>query len=360
MARRSGSNRGRRTQARRRGGQDDVPESAEVIAPANRARGNAGAWPRGAVCPQGEAVQRGKRGEEERDIAPRHEQIERSLTRLGKVAQDWHVSKIGQADEVGETGVDSRGRSSGLALGDSTKRSSPVRKSRAVEKEGQSDDKEGSVFRYASPGRNLTVVRVSPVGSGAPPSKRSSFQMVQGLPGSIEPARRSSSSSPPRDLYDEEEESVGERATLRQLYSLAVRGVDGNEGARGEKVVTERVSPSDSVGEAQETRLSVGDKGGGTPETVGARRGKEGEEGGLEGEKEEKKSSGGNKESGGEESESEESESEESESEESEESSSSEDEGSSESSSAVTSPRLVEKRFVCLNKAVFCKKEFDR
>ena len=89
-------------------------------------------------------------------------------------------------------------------------------------------------------------MRLSPGDSVGAPSVRSSFQTAQGSPASVPPAGKSLGPCTPRDLYDEEEENVGERATLRQLCSPTVESVRGGsgDGREGSSVGGEGQSPS--------------------------------------------------------------------------------------------------------------------
>ena len=272
--------------------------------------------------------------------------LEQGLTRLGKVAQDRRVSIVGEGNDGREAPSGERRKS---GVGDSTgntTRSSPARKSRAVGKTREDDDEETEPFRYTSPGRNLVVVRLSPGDSVGAPSARSSFQTAQGSPASVAPTGKSSGPGTPQDPYDEEEESVGEGATLRQLCSPTVGSASGSGEERREGTSEDRASPAVSNGGTPGSERAGGDGVGETKERVSER----------EEERESKESS--DDEKGVAESSSE---AEESESEATEESSSnSEGEGSSGSSSAASSPRAVERQPIRLNKAIYCRKEFDR
>ena len=136
MARRSSSTRGSKAQKRRGRGQDDVSPPAEGTAPLSRAQGRERALPGGAISPVGRGARGGRPSEEGRVLAPRHDQMEKGLTRLGKVAQDKRVSVAEESDEGRETPGGERKKEGGDDSAGSTKRSSPMRESRAVEKTG--------------------------------------------------------------------------------------------------------------------------------------------------------------------------------------------------------------------------------
>ena len=343
MPRKGSSARSRQSQGRRGKGQDTASPSVEGAAQLGRARTREGARPSGAEGSRGGGTRKGKPAEEGDSPVPQHDQIERGVTRMGKVAQDRQVSVVGIGAKERETPSGAKDKADSSPSKGCTEPSSPVRKSRAVERATGSDDEEEGDFRYASPGRNLVVVRLSPGSGVSPPSVRSSFQTAQGSPGSAALATGVSAPSTPRDLYDEEEESVGEGTTLRQLCSPAageIRGEGGRKSAetssgKPRPVVTSGGSPGSRREEVDRRKEVVGGEG----------EQREARERGVE-------SSGKRRveeDSDGEE---------ESESEASEESASGV--STPRSSSAGTSPRAPERPVVRLDKAIYCKKEFER
>ena len=339
----SSSARSRQSQGRRGRGQDTASPSVEGAAQPGRARAQGGARPSGAEGSRRGATRKGKPVEEGGSLVPQHDQIEKGVTRMGKVAQDRKVSVAGIGEKERETPGGGKDKADSLPSKGGTEPSSPVRKSRAVERATGSDDEEEGDFRYAPPGRNLVVVRLSSGSSIAPPSVRSSFQTAQGSPGSAALATEVSAPSTPRDLYDEEEENVGEKATLRQLCSPAAGKISGGGGRKSAGTSSGKPSPVVTSGGSPGSRREEEDKG---KEVVGE-----------EGERKEARGRGvdpGGKERAEEGSDEEE----ESESEASEESASGD--STLRSSSAATSLRAPVRPVVRLDKAIYCKKEFER
>ena len=347
MAQRNSSNRGRKTQKRRGVDRDSASPPAGETATVGRARGRDSARAGRSEGTRGGGGRAGRREEEMKDVAPRHEQMERGVTRLGKMAQDRRESIIGDGDRQQETAGGSTEKSSGPDSTESRKRSSPVRKSRAVERGGTEDEDDRGISRCASPGRNLVVVQASPGSNVAARSVRSSFQTAQGSPASVTSAARGASPSTPRDLYDEEEEeSVEDRATLRQLRPLGERSREGVRDETCEVGSSENLSPGASSGGSPGSRGKGNDEEGGAGGGVSSRGcerkdGRSSEEEVEEGNKGDKDGEGGDSEI-------------------SEESSSSEEDSSASGSSSSPSPKTRKSAVVRLSRAIYCKKEIGR
>ena len=109
MAGRNNSARGKKAQTGRgREGRKWGSSSAEENAHTGRARDRGRARPEGADVSRADVARGRERDKEERDLAPRHQGIERGVTRLGKVAQDRRVSVVsggnGEWETSGEKG----------------------------------------------------------------------------------------------------------------------------------------------------------------------------------------------------------------------------------------------------------------
>ena len=345
IARGTNSVTGRTTQKCRGRERNSVSPAVEGDAPVGRARGRDSARTKGSGSTRGGGGQTGGQTGGTESSAPRHEQMERGLTRLGKVAQDRRVYVVGAGERESETVGNGKERSSGPDYGGSPKQSSPVRKSRAVERAERDDEKDKECSHYASPWRNLAMVELSPGSNLAAASMRLSFQTAQGSPSSAASVARGTGPSTPRDLYDEEEESVGEGATLRQLCSPEGRRRSG-EGA-GETAVIPSGSSSSSVSvdRRPESGRVVEGQDEEAAEKVLERGGGDRSEGSSENEEERRE---GEKSDEGEESDT------------TSESSSSEEESSSGTSSAMSSPKARREKVVRLSRAIYCKKEIDR
>ena len=347
MARRNSANRGRKTQKRREVDRGSVSPPAGETAPVGRALGRDSARAGRSEGTRGGGGRAGRREEETKDVAPRHEQMERGVTRLGKMAQDRRESIIGAGERQKEMTESSKEKSSGPDSAESTKRSSPVRKSRAVERGETEGEEDGGVFRCASPSRNLVVMQASPGSKVAAQSVRSSFQTAQGSPASVMSVARGASPSTPRDLYDEEEEeSVEDRATLRQLRPL----VEGSREKTREETCEVASSGNPSPGASSSGSPESKDRGNDEEVAAGgdvSNRGCERKDGGSSGDEEGARNKG-DKDDEGEANET------------SEESSSSEEDSSASGSSSSPSPKARKSAVVRLSQAIYCKKEIGR
>ena len=391
MAGRNNSARGKKTQkGRGREGRRGGSSSAEETAHTGRARGRGKARPEGADVSRADVARGRERDEEERDLAPRHQEIERGVTRLGKVAQDNRVSVVSGGVGERETSGRAGDREDTIGSGGNREPLSPVRKSRAVEKAGGSEKEKGSTFQYASPGRNLVVTRNFPEDNASVPSARSSFQTAQGSPGSVGPHREDC--GPQRSARPVRRKG-GEREGPDNLAAAVFARFGGNSWRRRTRECGDDVNEGEPEGVGGRTE-EWGGALGETEPLVDRRRGEErrndaretesravrGEEPRLAaGRKEEKKAEEEEKQRGEEEEkrkteeeakknaeagesddEREGSDSDEWEENSGSSSSSEEESSSSGSSSALTSPRVPERQVVRLTKAIFCKKEFDR